>query len=98
MARTKIAPLPIPKRMRVGKRTVHIKRVVDPKQASCCVDGTRIVVNADPARSASRINETFWHELTHAILHAMGNPIKPEERFVREFAKLLSQAIDTARF
>jgi hypothetical protein len=84
--------------MRVGKRTVHIKRVVDPKQASCCVDGTRIVVNADPARSASRINETFWHELTHAILHAMGNPIKPEERFVREFAKLLSQAIDTARF
>lgn len=102
MARTKTAPLPIPKRMRVGKRNVTVK--VQRAKAGLLgysAGGKMICVYThDGARplSAAQVNETFWHELTHTILHAMGKPIKREEQFVTQFAKLLSQAVNTARF
>jgi hypothetical protein len=42
---------------------------------------------------------TFWHELTHAILHDMGeNRLNNNEKFVSAFADRLHQAIKTARF
>jgi Zn-dependent peptidase ImmA (M78 family) len=42
---------------------------------------------------------TFWHELTHAILHDMGeNKLNHNEQFVSDFADRLDQAIKTARF
>lgn len=41
---------------------------------------------------------TFWHELTHAILHDMGNDLTHNEKFVTAFADRLDQAIKTARF
>lgn len=49
-------------------------------------------------RPAADIRETFWHELTHAILHSMDNPLHLNERFVTDFSHLLSKAIDSARF
>ena len=50
------------------------------------------VYNAD-----ERAN-TFWHELTHAILHDMGDKLTHNEKFVTEFSNRLDQAIKTARF
>jgi hypothetical protein len=44
------------------------------------------------------MQETFWHELTHAILHEMDHPLFRSEVFVTQFAKLLSQSINSARF
>ena len=44
-----------------------------------------------------RVN-TFWHELTHAILHDMGDKLTHNEKFVTAFANRLDQAIKTARF
>jgi hypothetical protein len=42
--------------------------------------------------------ETFWHELTHAILYDMNNKLTHDEDFVTDFSKRLHQAISTARF
>ena len=47
--------------------------------------------------SSERAN-TFWHELTHAILYDMNNKLTHDERFVAEFSNRLDQAIKTARF
>lgn len=41
--------------------------------------------------------ETFWHEVTHAILHDMGCSLTNDEMFVTEFSKRLNQVIHTAR-
>ena len=44
------------------------------------------------------INDTFWHELTHAILFEMNHPYWNNEKFVTKFANYLTKAIDTAEF
>ena len=41
--------------------------------------------------------ETFWHEVTHAILHDMGNPLWKNEQFVTQFSKRLNQVVQTAK-
>jgi hypothetical protein len=46
----------------------------------------------------SALHETFWHELTHCILHNMGeDELNNNERFVEEFSYRLARAIRTAR-
>lgn len=46
--------------------------------------------------SESRMEATFWHELTHAILDRMGrNDLNENEGFVNTFSAFLSGAIDT---
>ena len=47
--------------------------------------------------SSERAN-TFWHELTHAILYDMDCKLTHNEKFVTAFADRLDQAIKTARF
>ena len=45
------------------------------------------------------VNDTFWHELVHAILDDMGyDTLNLSERFVTGFARRLNKAIETARF
>jgi len=48
--------------------------------------------------SADERSNTFWHELTHAILYDMGCTLTHNEKFVNEFSNRLHQAITTARF
>jgi len=48
--------------------------------------------------SADERANTFWHELTHAILYDMNNKLTHDEKFVFDFANRLHQAISTARF
>jgi hypothetical protein len=43
-------------------------------------------------------SETFWHELTHAILHDMKSKLDYDEKFVTAFSQRLDQAINTAKF
>ena len=47
---------------------------------------------------ADERSNTFWHELTHAILYDMGDKLTHDEKFVTEFSNRLDQAIKTARF
>ena len=47
----------------------------------------------------SALQETFWHELTHAILESMDRlDLNNDEHFVEEFSSKLSKAIQSARF
>ena len=47
----------------------------------------------------SALHETFWHELTHAILESMDrHDLDNDESFVEEFSARLSKAIQSARF
>lgn len=47
----------------------------------------------------SQIEQTFLHELTHFILHHMGqNDLCEEEAFVDVFSSLLHQALTTADY
>jgi hypothetical protein len=45
----------------------------------------------------AEVNDTFWHELTHAILHDMDHPLWKNERFVSGFAERLNRAVNSAR-
>jgi predicted SprT family Zn-dependent metalloprotease len=45
------------------------------------------------------VQDTFWHELVHAILYDMGyDTLNRNEEFVHGFAKRLTKAIETAKF
>jgi hypothetical protein len=44
------------------------------------------------------IYNTFWHELTHAILKDMGSKLEANEEFVEAFADRLTDAILSAKF
>jgi rRNA maturation endonuclease Nob1 len=44
------------------------------------------------------VYDTFWHELTHAILKDMGSNLEADEKFVTAFSERLTQAIISARF
>lgn len=52
---------------------------------------------SQPYSKAQR-QETFWHEVTHAILHDMGSKLESNEEFVTAFASRLSKAITSAKF
>ena len=50
-------------------------------------------------QSKTRQHNTLWHEVTHAILHDMGeDKLNHNEKFVSGFADRLEQAIRTAKF
>jgi hypothetical protein len=98
----------IPKQVTVGKTKIKIDQPV-----SLMVRGTpchgcfdRADNSIDVAKQDVRGNkygkdersETFWHELTHAILHDMKNDLSYNEKFVTAFSQRLDQAIKTARF
>jgi hypothetical protein len=43
------------------------------------------------------IADTFWHEVTHAILRDMGHKLWNNESFVSKFSNRLTQVIETAK-
>jgi hypothetical protein len=52
----------------------------------------------DRSFKAEEMEDSFWHELTHAILHEMGSGLYRDEKFVTKFANLLTKAINSAKF
>ena len=42
------------------------------------------------------MSDTFWHEVTHAILHDMGHRLWNNEKFVTRFANRLNEVVNTA--
>jgi hypothetical protein len=43
------------------------------------------------------VSDTFWHEVTHAILEDMDHPMYRDERFVTAFANRLNEVVLTAK-
>jgi hypothetical protein len=50
------------------------------------------------AFTSAQINDTFWHEVTHAILHDMGSKLYNNEVFVHGFSSRLNNVVLTAKF
>ena len=99
----------IPKEVVIGN-TPHLvctKNSVVYKNAVCRGffnedEYTITIAKGNPLRGYTYDTEeranTFWHELTHAILYDMGNKLTHDEKFVTEFSDRLDQAIKTAKF
>ena len=97
----------IPTKIKVGKKnyTIHQVRQMQKK-------GIMGVVNYNAGRiflathsnvrgtrfKKEEVADTFWHELTHAILKDMGSKLESDEKFVTAFSQRLTNAIISARF
>lgn len=97
----------IPKQLRVGRKLYTVSRVqcMSRKYSmGLTVYRTRQMLIANKPYTLHRsytpveVEDTFWHELTHAILEEMGSTKYDDEVFVDKFSKRLSKAIRTARF
>lgn len=91
----------IPKHFHVGGQDMEVKivdKVPDNSQwsGSCCVcEGIIYIANKpkDMVQSDSCKLNTFFHELTHAVLSTMGHELNDDEEFVCTFASFLTEAI-----
>jgi len=98
----------IPKQVTIGKTKIKIDQPeslrVGKQPCRGCYD--RADNSIDVAKQDVRgykfdkdeRSETFWHEITHAILHDMKNQLSYNEKFVTAFSQRLDQAIKTAKF
>ncbi len=97
----------IPKTITVGKteyavqQTKHMQR----KGMMGKVDynkGTITVATHSNVRGIrfkhEQMCDTFWHEMTHAILKDMGSKLEADEKFVTAFSERLNKAILSAKF
>lgn len=96
----------IPSSFNVGgaKMEVHrVDRCDDNTEGMCFLCGGYIeiadIVNKDDMQSAGCKRNTFYHELTHAILDTMGEKeLSSNEKFVCTFSSFLCEAMSKARF
>ena len=99
----------IPKEVVIGNTPHQIRTkksvVIGYKVCHGCFDEethTITIAKSNPLREykydADEQANTFWHELTHAILYDMGCKLTHNEKFVTEFSNRLDQAIKTAKF
>lgn len=108
MDKTKRRKPELPRKIRVGRKmyTIDILETMlqDGDMARVYYDRNRIEVGKKSGVTGRRysrkeMNDSFWHELVHAILYDMDeHRLNRNERFVTEFAHRLSEAIDSARF
>ena len=95
----------IPKKITVGDKKYKVeihKDLIDGVAVGAINFGLRKIrlsTHSEGKKLApAEVSNSFWHELTHAILEDMGSDLTDNERFVRAFANKLSDAIDSAKF
>ena len=98
----------IPTSIKIGKTRYPVVQpfaLIPPTHAGSVTYGHSIRVAYNTARfgrlkprSEHQRSETFWHEVTHAILHDMGSKLEANEQFVTDFSKRLNDAIHSAKF
>ena len=95
----------IPKTIRVGRTRYRILRPEtltgkrgDIFYAPGVIRVARFAANGAARRSPAAQAETFWHELTHAILHDIPHKLWCNEQFVTDFSKRLARAVRSAKF
>lgn len=99
----KVNKHPIPTQVNVGNKKYRVVRyeVIPGCRGTCCYGTKTINIASRSAGYAYTSLEqfnTFWHELTHAILHDMGSELEADEQFVTAFSDRLTKAITTAKF
>jgi predicted SprT family Zn-dependent metalloprotease len=97
----------LPKKVKVGDRWYSVE-IVETMQRKATMGhvyyGTGLIEIAKRSNTTNEaydneeINDTFWHEMTHAILYEMGSTLHKNELFVTRFANRLSRAITSAKF
>jgi hypothetical protein len=99
----------IPEKIKVGKKWYTVGLFTDvtvrgkPVLGGVNYGAARIHV-ATHSPSTKRVlperevDNTFWHELTHAILEDMGSKLEADEKFVDAFSTRLSNAVRSAKF
>lgn len=89
----------IPKKIKIGKSTYYVFTEHKPnsRRLGWCGYDTKII-RINTATSSAEISETFWHEVTHAILKDIEHPQYDDEQFVTAFSHRLSKAINSAKF
>jgi len=96
----------IPKSFKLGKSayTVELVRHTQPRGTMGTVyyDLRRIEIATNSGRTdrsfkSEEIADTFWHEVTHAILRDMKHKLWSDEKFVTAFANRLTQVVTTAK-
>ena len=97
----------IPTRVKVGKTWYDVSTVKH-MQKQGVVGGTWYKEKLIEVATHSNVRgvrfkkedvyDTFWHELTHAILKDMGSKLEADEKFVTAFSERLTKAIISARF
>jgi hypothetical protein len=98
----------IPKTIKIGKTKYPVLQpfaLIPPTHAGSVTYGhsIRVAYNMRTSgrlapRSQRQRSETFWHEVTHAILHDMGHKLESNEKFVTAFSQRLNDAIRSAKF
>ena len=97
----------IPYRIRVGEKLYSIDVVESMRRKNTMgrtyYDMERIEIAKQSNTTGRRytqeeIDDTFWHELVHAILYEMQHRLYDDEQFVTEFAGHLAKAIKSAKF
>lgn len=88
----------LPKRFKLGKNeyTVRPMRRIKDGVFGTVYPTLRVVAYQTEDRSPKQRAETFWHEITHAVLHDMNDPRWADEKFVSAFSKRLAQVVRTA--
>ena len=96
----------IPDSFKVGGQRFevrHVDRCDDNTIGSCVVAGGYIEIaekfSKDGSQSEDCKANTFYHELTHAILRTMGETeLNDNEKFVCCFSSFLTEAMEKAYF
>lgn len=96
----------LPKKVKVGRKwyVVHKKETGVQYGMVCYKMGIIHVATKNKTGKYSKtltrndVSDTFWHELTHAILHDMGDFRNNNENFVAAFSSRLNIAINSAKF
>ena len=103
MTKKKVERMPIPTKIKVGSKWYKIERteVIPGCKGDVTYDDKTIRIacrSANYAYTADEQINTFWHELTHAILHDMGSKLEADELFVNAFSNRLHEAVKSAKF
>lgn len=94
----------LPKTIKVSRTTYSVQQPKSlPRMALGHIDyESRTIRIAKQAHNKAvgkhERSDTFWHELTHAILHDMDSRLVNDEKFVTRFAYRLNNAINSAKF
>ena len=96
----------IPKTIKVGKTQYKIAHPQEIHKPSPCrgfvsyVTGVIALAKGNGffKYTKQQKQETFWHEVTHAILYDMNHSLYNNEKFVTEFSTRLNNAIRSAKF
>ncbi len=105
---SKLTQTPIPRKITIGdtKYAIDVIEVMDRKRdmARIYYHQRRIEIAEKSSVtgknfSDEKLQENFWHEVVHGILHDMGrHHLNSNEKFVIDFSKRLSALIKSAKF